>query len=122
LTEYSDSKNLSLEIDYWNSVSGFNSKNILLNESTKTSANTIDSTDTICFELDPPLTHSLLKDTPRAYNTKINDILLTALSISYYEWSGENKFRIDLEAHGREELFEDTDLSRTVGWFTTIFR
>ncbi|HKR49076.1 MAG TPA: amino acid adenylation domain-containing protein, partial [Pseudonocardiaceae bacterium] len=28
---------------------------------------------------------------------------------------------LDLEGHGREELFEGVDLSRTVGWFTTIF-
>jgi non-ribosomal peptide synthase protein (TIGR01720 family) len=28
---------------------------------------------------------------------------------------------VNLEGHGREDLFEDVDLTRTVGWFTTIF-
>ena len=28
---------------------------------------------------------------------------------------------VDLEGHGREDLFEGVDLSRTVGWFTTQF-
>jgi non-ribosomal peptide synthase protein (TIGR01720 family) len=28
---------------------------------------------------------------------------------------------VDLEGHGREDLFRDVDLSRTVGWFTTVF-
>ena len=28
---------------------------------------------------------------------------------------------IDLEGHGREEIFADVDLSRTVGWFTSLF-
>jgi non-ribosomal peptide synthase protein (TIGR01720 family) len=28
---------------------------------------------------------------------------------------------VELEKHGREELFEDVDLSRTVGWFTSAF-
>ena len=28
---------------------------------------------------------------------------------------------IDLESHGREELFEGLDLTRTVGWFTSLF-
>ena len=28
---------------------------------------------------------------------------------------------LDLEGHGREEVFADVDLSRTVGWFTSLF-
>ena len=28
---------------------------------------------------------------------------------------------LDVEGHGREDLFEPLDLSRTVGWFTTLF-
>jgi hypothetical protein len=28
---------------------------------------------------------------------------------------------VELEGHGREELFEGVDLSRTVGWFTSAF-
>ena len=36
-------------------------------------------------------------------------------------WSGNSAFLVDLEGHGREELFPEIDLSRTVGWFTTVF-
>src|SRR5436190_2803876 len=36
-------------------------------------------------------------------------------------WTGTATLRIDLEGHGREAIFEDVDLSRTVGWFTSIF-
>jgi non-ribosomal peptide synthase protein (TIGR01720 family) len=35
--------------------------------------------------------------------------------------AGGKDLRIDLEGHGREEIFEGIDLSRTLGWFTTIF-
>jgi len=28
---------------------------------------------------------------------------------------------IDVEGHGREEVLADIDLSRTVGWFTSLF-
>ncbi|HEX6064696.1 MAG TPA: condensation domain-containing protein, partial [Longimicrobiales bacterium] len=66
-------------------------------------------------------THALLHATPRAYRTRINDVLLTALAIALRRWSGGDAFRIDLEGHGREELFEDIDLSRTIGWFTSLF-
>jgi amino acid adenylation domain-containing protein/non-ribosomal peptide synthase protein (TIGR01720 family) len=66
-------------------------------------------------------TRALLQDVPKAYQTQINDALLTALAQCYFEWTGERALLIDLEGHGREPLFDDIDLSRTVGWFTTMF-
>ncbi|MCP6760247.1 MAG: condensation domain-containing protein [Fischerella sp. CENA71] len=66
-------------------------------------------------------TQTLLQQVSAAYRTQINDVLLTALIQTFNEWTGESSFLIDLEGHGREEIFEDVDLSRTVGWFTTIF-
>jgi non-ribosomal peptide synthase protein (TIGR01720 family) len=48
-------------------------------------------------------------------------VLLTALVQTFAQWTGSRSVLIELEAHGREELFDDVDLSRTVGWFTTIF-
>ena len=34
---------------------------------------------------------------------------------------GQPILSVDLEGHGREEIIEDVDLSRTVGWFTSIY-
>ena len=66
-------------------------------------------------------TEALLRVVPRAYGTRINDALLTALAQALRRWAGPGPLVIDLEGHGREEqLFEGVDLSRTVGWFTTI--
>ena len=47
--------------------------------------------------------------------------MLTALVQSFENWTGEKRLLIDLEAHGREDLFNEIDISRTVGWFTTMF-
>jgi non-ribosomal peptide synthase protein (TIGR01720 family) len=66
-------------------------------------------------------TRALLSEVPKAYRTQINDILLTALIQSFVQWTGEKVLLINLEGHGREELFEEVDLSRTVGWFTSLF-
>jgi non-ribosomal peptide synthase protein (TIGR01720 family) len=63
----------------------------------------------------------LLQEVPKAYNTHINDVLLTALVQTFADWTGRRSLLLDLEGHGREELFDGVDLSRTVGWFTTIF-
>ncbi|HSN96685.1 MAG TPA: condensation domain-containing protein, partial [Candidatus Nanopelagicales bacterium] len=66
-------------------------------------------------------TRSLLKDALRPYKLGVQDVLLTALAQAVGRWSGSPDVWIDLEGHGREDLFEDVDLSRTVGWFTTMF-
>ncbi|MCP4151598.1 MAG: NAD-dependent epimerase/dehydratase family protein, partial [bacterium] len=55
------------------------------------------------------------------YNTEINDLFLTVLSLALNEWSGNEKVLINLEGHGREAIIEDIDFSRTVGWFTTQY-
>jgi non-ribosomal peptide synthase protein (TIGR01720 family) len=65
-------------------------------------------------------TQALLQEVPSAYNTHINDILLTALARAWSQ-SGRGALFTNLEGHGREPLIRDLDLSRTVGWFTSIF-
>ncbi len=48
-------------------------------------------------------------------------MLLTALARAVTRWTGESDVSVDLEGHGRSELFDDVDVSRTVGWFTTVY-
>ncbi|HEX7184126.1 MAG TPA: amino acid adenylation domain-containing protein [Thermoanaerobaculia bacterium] len=71
--------------------------------------------------LDNEETRALLQEVPPIYRTQINDVLLTALALCLSRWSDGGSLRIELEGHGREELFEDVDLSRTVGWFTILY-
>jgi non-ribosomal peptide synthase protein (TIGR01720 family) len=84
-------------------------------------ANTVASAHTISVSLNLAETQALLHEVPQSYQTQINDVLLTALLQACAEWTGVQKLMIGLEGHGREGLFEDVDLSRTVGWFTTFF-
>ncbi|MFP3519132.1 condensation domain-containing protein, partial [Pseudomonas sp. SIMBA_077] len=51
----------------------------------------------------------------------INDLLLTALARVITRWTGDSSALVQLEGHGREELFDSIDLSRTVGWFTSLY-
>ncbi len=71
--------------------------------------------------LDKPLTRQLLQRAPAAYRTQVNDLLLTALAQVLCDWSGDASALIQLEGHGREGLADDIDLTRTVGWFTSVF-
>ena len=78
--------------------------------------------ETVIF--DEELTHKLLTQANQCYSTNINDLLLSALLLSLSEWCDAHNGQsigVELEGHGRESLFEDIDLSSTVGWFTTLY-
>jgi amino acid adenylation domain-containing protein/non-ribosomal peptide synthase protein (TIGR01720 family) len=118
LTEYAQSSN---ELNYWLSESSLKVTPLPVDYYLNKENNTIASTASVSLSLSEEETRALLQDVPSAYNTQINDVLLTALVQSFAQWTGQRSLLIDLEGHGREDLFEDVDLSRTVGWFTTLF-
>ncbi|VVM96644.1 non-ribosomal peptide synthetase [Pseudomonas fluorescens] len=72
-------------------------------------------------QLDKTLTRQLLQEAPAAYRTQVNDLLLTALARVMVRWTGDDSVLVQLEGHGREDLFDNVDLTRTVGWFTSVF-
>ncbi|MER1066792.1 non-ribosomal peptide synthase/polyketide synthase [Pseudomonas aeruginosa] len=75
----------------------------------------------LVLTLDAERTRQLLQEAPAAYRTQVNDLLLTALARATCRWSGDASVLVQLEGHGREDLGEAIDLSRTVGWFTSLF-
>jgi non-ribosomal peptide synthase protein (TIGR01720 family) len=75
---------------------------------------------TLTVELGEEDTEALLRSAPTAYRTRVNDVLLAGLALALARWTGGKRVRLDLESHGREDLFDGVDLSRTVGWFTTV--
>ncbi|WP_437299547.1 non-ribosomal peptide synthase/polyketide synthase [Sorangium sp. So ce426] len=83
--------------------------------------NSVGSARVVSVELDESDTHRLLSEATRAYRTQVNDLLLTALSHALCEWGRRDSVLIELEGHGREDLFEGIDVTRTVGWFTTLY-
>ncbi len=84
-------------------------------------SNQVKQVKLVQLSLSAELTHKLLQQVPAVYHTQINDILLTALLLAYYRWSGESTLLLHLESHGRADLFDDIDISRTVGWFTSLY-
>ncbi|GAB77468.1 non-ribosomal peptide synthase domain TIGR01720/amino acid adenylation domain-containing protein [Austwickia chelonae] len=82
--------------------------------------------------LGPESTAALLSRTPALFHAGVNDVLLTGLAVALARWRhdhGQDQTfaHIELEGHGREERHVtgvdgvETDLSRTIGWFTTLF-
>ncbi|MBF0552582.1 MAG: AMP-binding protein, partial [Deltaproteobacteria bacterium] len=77
--------------------------------------------ETLTTTLTPDLTTALLTTANKAYRTEINDLLLTALARAVSRQTGHQALVIDLEGHGREDIIPDVDISRTVGWFTSLY-
>ncbi|HEY1245623.1 MAG TPA: condensation domain-containing protein, partial [Hyphomicrobiaceae bacterium] len=82
----------------------------------------------LTLTLPAALTAALLTRVPAAFHGGINEVLLTGLVVAVADWCrrrgrgpGQAAVLLDLEGHGREEVFADVDLSRTVGWFTSQF-
>src|SRR5262249_13954702 len=80
------------------------------------------SAETVTLALAPALTRAFLTDAGAAYQTEPRDLLLAALALALYDWTGETRVQVDLEGHGREaEVVAGADLARTVGWFTALY-
>ncbi len=83
--------------------------------------NNFGSTVYVGNELSEIETHTIMAIAKHNADFQPNDLLVTALLLILNRHTGKTSWLIDLLAHGREPLFDDLDLSRTIGWFGTIF-
>ncbi|MBP7006902.1 MAG: amino acid adenylation domain-containing protein, partial [Candidatus Pacebacteria bacterium] len=109
-------KNHEDELPYWKTVlSDYETEkfnHLIICEDTRNLTNLV---------LNHDQTHKLLRESNKAYHTQINDLLLTALGLTLSEITKSQVNHITLEGHGREELDSRIDITRTLGWFTTMF-
>ena len=119
LSEHALSTELDRELEYWPVVSVGDWEQIPTDFAG--GENTEASAVTVSVALEPQETEIFLRDTPKAYNTDVGDVLLAALALVLSRWLGKSGVYINLESHNREELFKDLDLSRTVGCLITMF-
>ncbi|CAF4667770.1 unnamed protein product [Rotaria socialis] len=107
---------------YWrNLVSNICCFNDNLSQHNAVSASRL-TTNATSITLSMVQTCSLLRDCPQAYGANINVLLLTALGYILKELTGNRINYVTLEGHGREDIDdENVDISRTVGWFTTMY-
>jgi non-ribosomal peptide synthase protein (TIGR01720 family) len=118
LTEYARSGALEAERAYWLDPARATVGRLPVDHAE--GANTRDSVDVVRVRLDPERTQALLREVPQASQTETNEVLLTALALAFGRWTGQRRLLVDVEGHGREEIFPGVNLTRTVGWFTVI--
>ncbi|MCW3101563.1 MAG: amino acid adenylation domain protein [Bacteroidetes bacterium] len=119
MVEYTLGEELKNEEAYWDAVETYPVKPLPV-ENTGGSSVMKDSFTESVF-LSESLTDQLLTKCYKAYNTDVNDILITALCLSLDEAFNLGKVLLKLEGHGREYIGKDVDVTRTIGWFTTEY-
>jgi amino acid adenylation domain-containing protein/non-ribosomal peptide synthase protein (TIGR01720 family) len=119
LKDYANSKQLLNESGYWHDIE--NTEIVSLPKDNQIVKDKTGDSEIITSTLSEVETEILLRQVNTAYNTEINDILLTSLGLAFKDWSGIEKVLINLEGHGREQDFLNINIARTVGWFTSIY-
>ncbi|MCC5648069.1 amino acid adenylation domain-containing protein [Nostoc sp. CHAB 5824] len=118
LTEYAKLESLRQELATWLAMPL--NKDRRLPVIYPESAGVLTGANNVSMLLSIEETRALIQDVPKFYNTQITDVLLTALVQSFSQWTRSSSLLVDLLSHGRESIIENVDLSRTVGWFTSI--
>ncbi|MER7980507.1 amino acid adenylation domain-containing protein [Streptomyces sp. NPDC095817] len=117
------------ELPLWTSVSSTHDP-LLGHRSLDPGLDTADRTRTLTAHLPARWTAPLLTAVPAAFHAGVDDVLLTGLALAVRSWRergagasrlGDGAVLLDLEAHGREQIADHVDLSRTVGWFTSMY-
>ncbi|MBE6052204.1 MAG: amino acid adenylation domain-containing protein [Clostridium sp.] len=118
LYSYAESNKILEMAEYW---SRFNSETeFVLPKDNNFDTNMMKDSSTEIMSISKEDTDRLLQGTSKNIDADINEILLTALAISIKNCYDKSRFIINIEGHGRENIVNNIDISRTVGWFTSI--
>lgn len=119
LQDFAKSRTMQKERKYWDEVS---KKSIpLLPVDYNENQHVAKLNKEKSFVLDKRTTEILQTQVHHVYKTDINDILLTALSLAIQDVFKAEKSVVLIEGHGRQDIIDTVDISRTIGWFTSLY-
>lgn len=116
LSAYAQSEDVARQADAWNATG---EANVTLPVDDPRGSQREADTVRLIQQLGADETRALLQAVP-AYRTRVDDLLLTAFGEALAQWTGSRTVRIEMEGHGRDAL-TNVDISRTVGWFTSLY-
>ena len=119
LAERAHSMDMGPEKEYWFSDARRSAPAVPLDF--PQGVNTMASSLSVRIALTEEETRALLTDISRTHKVQIDAILLTSVLYAFAPWTGARKLQISLLGHGREPLYDDVDLTRTVGWLNTFY-
>ena len=119
LHRYASSEAIEEQVDYWREMLQQPVTPLPLDH--PQGSNVQKTTRALSHQLTREETKRLLQETVQRYRTHIDELLITALALAISRWTEKRAFHLHLEGHGREEIDTPLDLSRTVGWFTSMY-
>ena len=121
LQTLADSEQIIQDIPEWQNIFSTQSGTIPIDYPVNRDRNTAESAVTVEWQLTPGETQTLLKTATITKHASVQEIMLAALLKTLKDAYKSDAWTIDLEAHGREEIIDKLDISRTVGWFTCLY-
>lgn len=118
LQKYSLDENLKKETEYWNTVI---ENKVCYPTTFDFGEDILEFSSTLEAVITEEETKALMTKANKAYGTESNELLIIALAIAASKFSGVETISFELEGHGREEIINSMDISRTVGWFTSMY-
>ena len=116
IAAYARSPELEAEIDHWETAAGRGGGRGPEGPATDENRNAL---STVRVESTPSALPRSVGQVGQVYRSGPDDLLLAALGKTLALWTGRATTVVDVEGHGRQELFDDRS-QPNVGWFTTI--
>ncbi|WP_329791965.1 amino acid adenylation domain-containing protein [Lentzea sp. DG1S-22] len=126
LAEVAQSPERTAELSLWQSILD-GTDPLLGSRPLDPAVDTMSTVDSVRVGLSAEVTAALLNRLPVVFRCGVDDVLLTGLALAMARWRrarglDHSRTLVRLEGHGRQdELVPGADLSRTLGWFTTVY-
>jgi iturin family lipopeptide synthetase C len=120
LSVYANSEEFLKEKIYWQKLELMEATVPPIEKDFDEDCNYEKDSETLSFNINEEQTNLLLTKVHEAFGTEINDILLISLGLGIKRTWGHTRLLVALEGHGREDI-ADLDISRTIGWFTSVY-
>jgi non-ribosomal peptide synthase protein (TIGR01720 family) len=117
--QYAKGAALEQELAYWQNLESKDTNPLPVEH--KDGTNLFLNSKTSFFTLSQEETSFIQSARNGCNKVEINALLLAALGKSLQKVFGMNRIKVSMEGHGREEIIEGIDITRTIGWFTSIY-
>ncbi|MCK4259321.1 MAG: amino acid adenylation domain-containing protein [Halanaerobiales bacterium] len=121
LKEVAQSPEIESQILYWKNIEDASVSVLEKDSDIPRTMKKLNNKLSVRFTLDEIDTAQLLTKVLGAFEAEVGDVLLSALYLSLQKWTGFDRFMLYMGGHGRENIVQGIDISRTVGWFTAQY-
>ena len=121
LMKYAENNTFVDDIEYWCSESMNKTAKLPVDYQDVISLNKEEFKESCVLTIDKNDTKRIVVDIADKYSFQAHEMVLACLIEALYDWTGNNRFLVSFEGHGRQEIDSAFDISRTVGWFSSAY-